>query len=84
MTQQSVRPVAHLRQNPDGSWMEHDLKEHLTRVAEKAALFADEFSNGVWAKTAGLLHDLGKYNPQWQEYIRKNNGDYTEENHEQD
>jgi len=24
------------------------------------------------------LHDLGKYNPEWQEYIRKNNGDYSE------
>jgi len=73
-----IQPVAHLRENPDGTWDKHDLQEHLVRVAEKAALFADEFGNGDWVKAAGLLHDLGKYNPAWQEYIRKNNGDYSE------
>jgi len=73
-----IQPVAHLRENPDGTWDKHDLQEHLVRVAEKAALFADEFGNGDWVKAAGLLHDLGKYNPEWQEYIRKNNGDYSE------
>ena len=84
MAYQSLRPVAHLRQNADGSWAEHDLKEHLIQVAYKASKFADEFGNGDWVKAAGLLHDLGKYNPQWQEYIRKANGDYTEESDGQD
>ena len=73
-----IHPVAHLRENPDGTWDKHDLMEHLARVGEKAASFADEFGNGDWVQTAGLLHDLGKYNPEWQEYIRKNNGDYSE------
>lgn len=73
-----ILPVAHLRENPDGTWDKHDLNEHLVRVAEKASEFAEEFGNGDWAKVAGLLHDLGKYNPEWQEYIRKNNGDYSE------
>jgi len=78
MPPHSKQPVAHLRENPDGTWGTHDLNEHLIRVAEKAASFADEFGNGDWVKAAGLLHDLGKYNPEWQEYIRKNNGDYSE------
>ena len=73
-----IQPVAHLRENPDGTWDKHDLMEHLARVGEKAASFAVEFGNGDWVKAAGLLHDLGKYNPEWQQYIRKNNGDYSE------
>ena len=73
-----------MKEMPDGSWAEHDLKEHLQQVAEKAARFADEFGNGDWVKAAGLLHDLGKYNPQWQDYIRNNSGNYSEEDNGQD
>ena len=57
-----IQPVAHLRENPDGTWDKHDLNEHLIRVAESAASFADEFGNGDWVKAAGLLHDL-KWTP---------------------
>ena len=52
------QPVAHLRENPDGTWDTHDLNEHLIRVAEKAASFANEFGSGDWVKTAGLLQIL--------------------------
>jgi hypothetical protein len=44
MAHQSVRPVAHLRENPDGSWAEHDLKEHLMQVADKVGTAASYHS----------------------------------------
>ncbi len=72
-------PVAHLRQDDTGEWFEHELNDHLTGVATIAASFAGNFGNADWAFAAGMLHDLGKFNPQWQEYIRKSNGDYLED-----
>lgn len=77
-------PVAHLRQDKSGTWHEHNLNDHLTGVATIAAGFASEFGNGDWAMAAGILHDLGKFNPRWQDYIRKSNGDYLEDTDGQD
>lgn len=77
-------PIAHMRQNDEGLWLEHDLKDHLFGVAKIAADFASEFGNSDWAFIAGQLHDLGKFNPLWQEYIRRNNGDYAEDADGQD
>ncbi|MDT9547178.1 CRISPR-associated endonuclease Cas3'' [Chlorobium phaeovibrioides] len=74
-----MKPVAHLRQLEDLRWEEHLLLNHLTHVADMAAEFAAEFDNADWLRIAGSWHDLGKYNPLWQEYIRNNNGNYTEE-----
>ncbi|MCW8798367.1 MAG: CRISPR-associated endonuclease Cas3'' [Prosthecochloris sp.] len=76
--------IAHLRQDESGKWHEHDLKDHLVGVATVAAGFASEFGNADWALAAGMLHDLGKYNPKWQEYIRKSNGDHLEDTDGQD
>lgn len=63
---------------------EHELIDHLNGVAAIAAGFANEFGNADWAEVAGLLHDLGKFNPRWQEYLRNSNGDYLEESDGQD
>ena len=68
------KPVDHLHQDDSGEWLEHELNDHLAGVASIAAVFAVEFGNADWAMTAGMLHDLGKYNPQWQEYLRKSSG----------
>ena len=49
---------------------EQSLSEHLHNVAERAAGFAESFGNADWAFFAGMLHDLGKADSDWQKYIR--------------
>lgn len=39
-----------------------------------ARQFAEPFGAGDWAETAGIWHDLGKYRPDFQRYIRKSSG----------
>lgn len=70
-----TRPIAHAAQNPDGSWRDpHDLADHLRCVAALAASHAKPFCAHDWANLAGLWHDLGKYRPRFQNYIRKVSG----------
>ena len=52
-----------------GPW--HDLVDHLVCVAERARDNADKFGEGELARLAGLWHDLGKFNPAFQEYLRR-------------
>ncbi|MES2000243.1 MAG: CRISPR-associated helicase Cas3' [Pseudomonadota bacterium] len=67
--------IAHAAQNPDGSWRDpHDLADHLKCVAALAASHARPFGAHNWAQLAGLWHDLGKYRPRFQHYIRKVSG----------
>lgn len=69
-----IRPIAHAAQNPDGTWRSpHDLAEHLYEVAKMAARFADSYGPH-WAQLAGQWHDLGKYRPRFQNYIRQVTG----------
>lgn len=42
---------------------------HLSEVAEMAASFAAPFGASEWAYAAGLLHDIGKYSPEFQDRI---------------
>jgi len=69
------RPIAHAACNDDGTWREpHDLAVHLKCVAELAASHARHFDSADWARIAGLWHDLGKYRPRFQNYIRQISG----------
>jgi CRISPR-associated endonuclease/helicase Cas3 len=49
----------------------HPLKAHLSKVAKKAEEFAEKFKAGKIAYYAGLWHDLGKYNPEFQKYLEQ-------------
>lgn len=56
---------AHSSADPDKrDWQ--TLKEHLQNVANIASGFADDFRAGELAYAGGLLHDIGKYSPEFQ------------------
>ena len=48
----------------------HDLRQHLFDTAERAKNYAAVFGAGNLAYLLGLWHDLGKYNPEFQQYLR--------------
>jgi CRISPR-associated endonuclease/helicase Cas3 len=78
----SERPerfVARIVREKDGSWRQQALLDHLIGTGELAAVFAGPFGAGEWARLAGRLHDLGKYQPAWQNYIRRTTGFWTDE-----
>ena len=54
-----------------GAVNSHGLQEHLQAVGELAATHAASFGSS-WAAVAGRWHDLGKYRPGFQQYIRQN------------
>lgn len=75
------RYLAHVKQNTAGAWwIEHSLEEHLREVGKLASGMAKGFNAEDWAKVAGLWHDLGKYRPAFQGYIKKASG-YDPEAH---
>ncbi len=67
-------PLAHVRQDEAGRWHLHSLAEHLEGTARLAGAFAEPFGNGDWGHLAGLWHDLGKFSPEFQAFIRKASG----------
>lgn len=69
------KPIAHAAKDANGAWRDpHDLAEHLIGVAALAANHARVFGAADWAHVAGLWHDLGKYRPRFQRYIRQASG----------
>lgn len=72
--------LAHVRQLPNGRWIEHFLEEHLLAVAVLAAEFASVFNSQDWARLSGLWHDLGKFREKFQKYIKSVSG-YDAEAH---
>ena len=52
----------------------HWLRDHLTAVAAAAQASAQPLNSQRWAFLAGLWHDLGKFRPGFQQYIRQVNG----------
>ena len=66
--------IAHAARDKNDNWRApHDLAEHLAGVAELAACFAKSFG-ADWARLVGRWHDLGKYRPRFQRYIRQVSG----------
>ena len=55
-------PIAH--RSEDGR--EHLLSEHLDQVGALARAFASKWGAESFGEIAGLLHDLGKYAPDFQ------------------
>lgn len=60
---------AHTRENcPESEWQL--LEKHINEVATLAGYFANKFDAKNWGIVVGLLHDLGKYQNEFQERIR--------------
>ena len=59
---------AHTLENkPESEWQ--CLEDHLHNVAEFAARHAKAFQSANWGHMLGLLHDIGKYRPEFQDKL---------------
>ncbi len=72
-----MQPAAHTR-IVDGNVEIHPLEEHLRAVEALAGRFAKPFGAESWARLAGRWHDLGKFRPGFQRYIRQDEDAHVE------
>lgn len=82
---ENMEIIAHIRSKSDDSVEKQPLSGpngHLEGVAALAESFAKAFNAGEFAKCAGLLHDLGKFKTDFQDYIRQSSGYDTEESND--
>ncbi|AJP48978.1 hypothetical protein PG1C_12195 [Rugosibacter aromaticivorans] len=69
-----VEFLAHVKPGREGVWETHELGEHLREVARRTTEGSACFALSEWGHLAGLWHDLGKYQPEFQNYIRSVSG----------
>ena len=55
--------------NQHGTWQ--TLEAHHRAVANRTGQFCEAFGAGILGRLVGAVHDIGKANPQFQEYLRK-------------
>ncbi len=77
----SPSDIAHVKRTAEGCWEAHRLEDHLNGVANLAAELGLKFGAELWGHQAGLWHDLGKFNPAFQRYIREASGFEAEQAH---
>lgn len=63
------RPQAAIAHTVNDYGRRHDLVEHLHAVADLSEGFARSFGGGQLARYLGLWHDIGKFNPAFQQYL---------------
>ena len=77
MTPRNDRHFAHSAP-PDTAVPWHGLADHLQGTGDRAARFLERLALADLGRAAGLLHDLGKYTPEFQNRLR---GDPAPVNH---
>ena len=83
MTDNGAGPFAHTAEGlPPSAW--EPLEQHLRGVAALAEEFAADFDSADAGRLAGLWHDLGKYAPDWQEFLLEAGRDAAEINGDDD
>lgn len=67
----SKQNVAHIRKQDKKI---QALEEHLENVSQETQKKSSKISSPICGKTIGLLHDLGKYSSEFQNYIKSSGG----------